>query len=33
MAPQGKIDAGPVVQAVAAMRPEGILNVTFGPTS
>lgn len=29
--PQGKIDAGPVVQAVAAMRPEGILNVTFGP--
>ena len=29
--PQGKIDAGPVVQAVAAMQPEAILNVTFGP--
>ncbi|MDB5590877.1 ABC transporter substrate-binding protein, partial [Enterovirga sp.] len=29
--PQGKIDAGPVIQAVAAMRPEAILNVTFGP--
>ncbi|MDB5557916.1 MAG: transporter substrate binding protein [Enterovirga sp.] len=29
--PQGKIDAGPVVQAVAAMKPEAILNVTFGP--
>jgi branched-chain amino acid transport system substrate-binding protein len=29
--PQGKIEAGPVVQAVAAMRPEAILNVTFGP--
>jgi len=29
--PQGKIDAGPVVQAVAADKPEAILNVTFGP--
>lgn len=29
--PQGKIDAGPVVQAIAALRPEAILNVTFGP--
>ncbi len=29
--PQGKIDAGPVVQALAATRPEAILNVTFGP--
>jgi branched-chain amino acid transport system substrate-binding protein len=29
--PQGKIDAGPVVQAVAAANPEAILNVTFGP--
>ena len=29
--PQGKIEAGPVVQAVAAMQPEAILNVTFGP--
>ena len=28
--PQGKIDAGPVVQAVAAAKPEAILNVTFG---
>src|SRR5438874_10380016 len=28
--PQGKIDAGPVVQAVAAANPEGVLNVTFG---
>src|SRR5438477_1028559 len=27
---QGKIDAGPVVQAVAAGNPEAILNVTFG---
>jgi branched-chain amino acid transport system substrate-binding protein len=27
--PQGKIDAGPVVQAVAAANPEAILNVTF----
>ncbi|WP_197465177.1 ABC transporter substrate-binding protein [Tistrella mobilis] len=29
--PQGKIDAGPVVQAIAAAGPEAILNVTFGP--
>lgn len=29
--PQGKIDAGPVVQALAAARPEAVLNVTFGP--
>ena len=28
--PQGKIDAGPVVQALAAANPEAILNVTFG---
>jgi branched-chain amino acid transport system substrate-binding protein len=28
--PLGKIDAGPVVQAVAAANPEAILNVTFG---
>jgi branched-chain amino acid transport system substrate-binding protein len=28
--PQGKIDAGPVVQALAAAQPEAILNVTFG---
>jgi branched-chain amino acid transport system substrate-binding protein len=28
--PQGKIDAGPVVQAVASANPEAILNVTFG---
>src|ERR1700752_1230949 len=28
--PQGKIDAGPVVQAVAAANPDAILNVTFG---
>src|SRR5580658_9533778 len=28
--PQGKIDAGPVVQAVAAANPEAILNVEFG---
>src|SRR5260370_13377161 len=28
--PQGKIDAGPVVQAVASAKPEAILNVTFG---
>ena len=27
--PQGKIDAGPVVQAVAAANPDAILNVTF----
>jgi branched-chain amino acid transport system substrate-binding protein len=29
--PQGKIDAGPVLQAIAAANPEAILNVTFGP--
>jgi branched-chain amino acid transport system substrate-binding protein len=29
--PQGKIDAGPVVQAIAAANPEAVLNVTFGP--
>nr|WP_245513072.1 ABC transporter substrate-binding protein [Enterovirga rhinocerotis] len=29
--PQGKIDAGPVVQAIAALKPDAILNVTFGP--
>jgi branched-chain amino acid transport system substrate-binding protein len=29
--PQGKIDAGAVVQALAAAQPEAILNVTFGP--
>lgn len=28
--PQGKIDAGSVVQALAASEPEAILNVTFG---
>src|SRR3979411_984689 len=28
--PQGKIDAGPVVQALAQANPEAILNVTFG---
>ena len=28
--PQGKIDAGPVVQATASANPEAILNVTFG---
>src|SRR5260370_35398961 len=28
--PQGKIDAGPVVQAGASANPEAILNVTFG---
>ena len=28
--PQGKIDAGPVVQAIAAANPEAILNVEFG---
>jgi len=27
---QNKIDAGPVVQAIAAANPEAILNVTFG---
>jgi branched-chain amino acid transport system substrate-binding protein len=29
--PQGKIDAGPVIQAIAATNPEAILNITFGP--
>ncbi len=29
--PQGKIDAGAVVQAVAAAKPDAIFNVTFGP--
>ena len=28
--PQGKIDAGPVVQAIAATKPDAILNVEFG---
>ncbi|BDA86528.1 ABC transporter substrate-binding protein [Aureimonas sp. SA4125] len=28
--PQGKIDAGAVSQAIAAAKPEAILNVTFG---
>ena len=28
--PQGKIDAGPIVQAMAQANPEAILNVTFG---
>jgi branched-chain amino acid transport system substrate-binding protein len=28
--PQGKIDAGPVVQALNEAHPEAILNVTFG---
>ncbi len=28
---QGKIDAGPVVAAVAAAKPDAILNVEFGP--
>ncbi len=28
--PFGKIDAGPIVQALAAANPEAILNVTFG---
>jgi branched-chain amino acid transport system substrate-binding protein len=28
--PQGKIDAGPIVQALANANPEAILNVTFG---
>jgi branched-chain amino acid transport system substrate-binding protein len=28
--PQGKIDAGAVAQALAASKPEAILNVTFG---
>ncbi|GAA0579970.1 ABC transporter substrate-binding protein [Caenispirillum bisanense] len=29
--PQGKIDAGSVVQALARSQPEAIFNVTFGP--
>ncbi len=29
--PQGKIDAGAVVQALAGAKPDAILNVTFGP--
>ena len=29
--PQGKIDAGPVLQAIAAANPDAVLNVTFGP--
>ncbi|WP_165363844.1 MULTISPECIES: ABC transporter substrate-binding protein [Rhodoplanes] len=29
--PQGKIDAGAVAEALAATKPEAILNVTFGP--
>lgn len=29
--PQGKIDAGPVTQAIAAAKPDAILNVMFGP--
>jgi branched-chain amino acid transport system substrate-binding protein len=29
--PQGKIDAGAVVEAIDAVKPEAILNVTFGP--
>jgi len=29
--PQGKIDAGAVIEAIAATNPEAILNVTFGP--
>ncbi len=28
--PQGKIDAGAVVEAIASTNPEAILNVTFG---
>jgi branched-chain amino acid transport system substrate-binding protein len=28
--PQGKIDAGPVVQAIAAANPDAILNIEFG---
>ncbi|RYB02671.1 ABC transporter substrate-binding protein [Lichenibacterium ramalinae] len=28
---QGKIDAGPVAQAIAAAKPDAILNVEFGP--
>ncbi len=29
--PQGKIDAGPVAQAIAEAKPDAILNVEFGP--
>ncbi len=29
--PQGKIDAGAVVEAIAKTEPEAILNVCFGP--
>lgn len=29
--PQGKIDAGAVVEAIEATKPEAIVNVTFGP--
>jgi len=29
--PQGKIDAGAVVEALAKSEPDAILNVTFGP--
>jgi len=29
--PQGKIDAGAVVEAIAKTEPDAILNVTFGP--
>lgn len=29
--PQGKIDAGPTVRALEAMKPDAIFNVTFGP--
>jgi branched-chain amino acid transport system substrate-binding protein len=29
--PQGKIDAGPVAQAIEAAKPDAILNVEFGP--
>lgn len=29
--PQGKIDAGAVAEAIAATKPDAIVNVTFGP--
>jgi branched-chain amino acid transport system substrate-binding protein len=29
--PQGKIDAGPVLEAIDAAKPDAILNVEFGP--
>jgi branched-chain amino acid transport system substrate-binding protein len=29
--PQGKIDAGPVLEAIDATKPDAILNVEFGP--